>query len=198
MYNYVLGSLLHRLGRGRGDEGVRLMLVVLQGHAVPRNECERFQLGGQTDAMLITMEFVGILKFPWTMQRSASIVMMFLLRIIIIFMVAGITVRRFRNRVRIVVPNCADIDLVMWVSCLNSTFWSRASTIVRMRSSSTLHCLLWLLFWLRIVVMHYPIISLPTLYTQWRVVYRCIVHWNWKLPKVTPLTTIGHLPVGLL
>ncbi len=42
-------------------------------------------------------------------------------------MVAGITVQRFRNRVRIVVPNCADIDLVMWVSCLNSTFWSRAS-----------------------------------------------------------------------
>ncbi len=41
---------------------------------------------------------------------------------------AGITVRRFRNRVRIVAPNCADIDLVMWVSCLNSTFWSRAST----------------------------------------------------------------------
>ena len=44
------------------------------------------------------------------------------------YMNAGITVRRFRNRVRIVVPNCADIDLVMWVSCLNTTFWSREST----------------------------------------------------------------------
>ncbi|XP_064387566.1 uncharacterized protein LOC135335869 isoform X2 [Halichondria panicea] len=44
------------------------------------------------------------------------------------YMNAGITVRRFRNRVRIVVSNCADIDLVMWVSCLNTTFWSRAST----------------------------------------------------------------------
>ena len=38
---------------------------------------------------------------------------------------AGISVRRFRNRVRIVVPNCQDIDLVMWVFCLNNTFWSR-------------------------------------------------------------------------
>ncbi len=42
----------------------------------------------------------------------------------------GITVEglRFRNRVRIVVPNCAGISLVMWVSCLNTTFQSRAST----------------------------------------------------------------------
>ena len=38
---------------------------------------------------------------------------------------AGISVRRFRNRVRIVVPNCQDIDLVMWVFCLNYTFVSR-------------------------------------------------------------------------
>ena len=44
------------------------------------------------------------------------------------YVAAGITVRKFRNRVRIVVPNCADIDLVMWVSCLNTTFWSREST----------------------------------------------------------------------
>ena len=29
---------------------------------------------------------------------------------------------------RIVVLNCADIDLVMWVSCLNTTFWSSSST----------------------------------------------------------------------
>ena len=36
----------------------------------------------------------------------------------------GISVRRFRNRVRIGVPNCQDIDLVMWVFCLNNTFWS--------------------------------------------------------------------------
>ena len=40
---------------------------------------------------------------------------------------AGITVREFRNRVRIVVPNCADIDLVMWVQCVNSSFWSTLS-----------------------------------------------------------------------
>ena len=26
------------------------------------------------------------------------------------------------------VPNCQDIDLVMWVFCLNNTFWSRTST----------------------------------------------------------------------
>lgn len=44
------------------------------------------------------------------------------------FSFAGISVRRFRNRVRIMVPNCADIDLVMWVSCINTTFWSRTST----------------------------------------------------------------------
>ncbi len=44
------------------------------------------------------------------------------------FVSAGISVRRFRNRVRIMVPNCADIDLVMWVSCINTTFWSTLST----------------------------------------------------------------------
>ena len=31
----------------------------------------------------------------------------------------GISVRVYTNRVRIVVPNCADIDLVMWVFCMN-------------------------------------------------------------------------------
>ena len=41
---------------------------------------------------------------------------------------AGITVREFRNRVRIVVPNCADIDIVMWVQCINTTFLSTLST----------------------------------------------------------------------
>ena len=44
------------------------------------------------------------------------------------YMAEGISVRRYRNRVRIVVPNCQDIDLVMWVFCLNNTFWSRTST----------------------------------------------------------------------
>ena len=33
----------------------------------------------------------------------------------------GITVRRYNNRIRISVPNCADQDLVMWVMCLNGT-----------------------------------------------------------------------------
>ena len=41
---------------------------------------------------------------------------------------AGITVHRLFNRVRIVVPNCAGISLIMYVSCLNTTFRSRAST----------------------------------------------------------------------
>ena len=31
----------------------------------------------------------------------------------------GISVREYANRVRIVVPNCADTDLVMWVFCMN-------------------------------------------------------------------------------
>ena len=31
----------------------------------------------------------------------------------------GISVREYANRVRIVVPNCANIDLVMWVFCMN-------------------------------------------------------------------------------
>ena len=30
---------------------------------------------------------------------------------------SGITIRVYRNRVRISVPNCADQDLVMWVFC---------------------------------------------------------------------------------
>ena len=41
---------------------------------------------------------------------------------------AGVSVREFRERVRIVVPNCADIDLVMWVQCVDTTFWSTVST----------------------------------------------------------------------
>ena len=31
----------------------------------------------------------------------------------------GISVREYANRVRIVVPNCRDTDLVMWVFCMN-------------------------------------------------------------------------------
>ena len=44
------------------------------------------------------------------------------------YMAEEISVRRYRNRVRIAVPNCQDMELVMWVFCLNNTFWSRAST----------------------------------------------------------------------
>ena len=44
------------------------------------------------------------------------------------YIAEGIIVRRYRNRIRIMVPNCQDIDLVMWVFCLNNTFWSRTST----------------------------------------------------------------------
>ena len=33
----------------------------------------------------------------------------------------GITVRKYNNRIRISVPNCADEDLVMWVICQNGT-----------------------------------------------------------------------------
>jgi len=39
------------------------------------------------------------------------------------YRVAGISVRRYPNRVRIAVPNCANIDLVMWVICQNGTFF---------------------------------------------------------------------------
>ena len=71
-------------------------------------------------------------------------------------MAAGITVRSFRNRVRIVVPNCANIDLVMWVSCLNTTFWSRASTSENVIILHTaLFGILIVVIWLCIVVMNY-------------------------------------------
>ena len=33
----------------------------------------------------------------------------------------GVTVRRYRNRVRISVPNCAELTLVMWVICERRT-----------------------------------------------------------------------------
>ena len=36
----------------------------------------------------------------------------------------GVSVRPYSNRVRIAVPNCAELDLVMWVICQNRTFWS--------------------------------------------------------------------------
>ncbi len=82
-------------------------------------------------------------------------------------MVAGITVRRFRNRVRIVVPNCTNIDLVMWVSCLNTTFWSRASTD---ENEIILHTALFgiliVVIWLRIVVMNYHNIITHIIYTM--------------------------------
>ena len=38
------------------------------------------------------------------------------------YRMAGISVRKYTNRVRIAVPNCEDHDLVMWVFCLNITF----------------------------------------------------------------------------
>jgi len=44
------------------------------------------------------------------------------------YRMAGISVRRYTNRVRIAVPNCEDHDLVMWVFCLDGTFTSRAVT----------------------------------------------------------------------
>ena len=36
----------------------------------------------------------------------------------------GVSVRRYTNRVRIAVPNCQELDLVMWVICERNTFWS--------------------------------------------------------------------------
>jgi len=35
---------------------------------------------------------------------------------------AGISVQRYHDLVRIAVPNCANVDLVMWVICQNGTF----------------------------------------------------------------------------
>ena len=36
----------------------------------------------------------------------------------------GVSVRPYSNRVRIAVPNCAELELVMWVMCQSRTFWS--------------------------------------------------------------------------
>ena len=36
----------------------------------------------------------------------------------------GVSVRPYSNRVRIAVPNCAELDLVMWVMCQSRIFWS--------------------------------------------------------------------------
>ena len=36
----------------------------------------------------------------------------------------GVSVRPYSNRVRIAVPNCQELDLVMWVICQSRTFWS--------------------------------------------------------------------------
>ena len=37
------------------------------------------------------------------------------------YSVGGVSVRRYRNRVRISVPNCNDLTLVMWVFCETRT-----------------------------------------------------------------------------
>ena len=37
------------------------------------------------------------------------------------YSVNGVSVRRYRNRVRISVPNCNDLTLVMWVFCETRT-----------------------------------------------------------------------------
>ena len=39
-----------------------------------------------------------------------------------------ISIRRYTNRVRIMVPNCENVNLVMWVFCRQSTFWSTFRT----------------------------------------------------------------------
>ena len=36
----------------------------------------------------------------------------------------GVSVRPYSNRVRVAVPNCQELDLVMWVICQSRTFWS--------------------------------------------------------------------------
>ena len=43
------------------------------------------------------------------------------LNVISIYESNGIMVKRYRNRVRISVPNCQDLTLVMWVICENRT-----------------------------------------------------------------------------
>ena len=40
----------------------------------------------------------------------------------------GISIRRYTNRVRIMAPNCGSANLVMWVFCRRSTFWSTFRT----------------------------------------------------------------------
>ena len=45
------------------------------------------------------------------------------------FALNGIIVRRYLNRVRISVPNCQDLTLVMWVICENNTFNSLDSSM---------------------------------------------------------------------
>ena len=41
----------------------------------------------------------------------------------------GISVRVYSNRVRVMVPNCDDLDLVMWIFCHQNTFWSTYRTV---------------------------------------------------------------------
>ena len=43
----------------------------------------------------------------------------------------GVNVRRYRNRVRISVPNCAEITLVMWAICEQRTLRLTQTTITR-------------------------------------------------------------------
>ena len=46
------------------------------------------------------------------------------------YRMAGISVRKYTNRVRIAVPNCDEHDLVMWVFCQTGTFsYNDTSTI---------------------------------------------------------------------
>ena len=40
------------------------------------------------------------------------------------FSMNDVSVRRYSNRVRIAVPNCQDLQLVLWVICETRTFWS--------------------------------------------------------------------------
>ncbi len=40
----------------------------------------------------------------------------------------GISIRRYTNRVRIMAPNCESANLVLWVFCRQSTFWSTFRT----------------------------------------------------------------------
>lgn len=40
------------------------------------------------------------------------------------FSMNDVAVRRYSNRVRIGVPNCQDLQLILWVMCERRTFWS--------------------------------------------------------------------------